>query len=100
MILLSDIADASFNVRRRAKQTRAFERGEHVLVVPLDDKKQFRLVSFLPNEFVICTAYETGEACEANAFGRVCYHAVAGHKRREINRKRRETLKARRSLAA
>lgn len=60
MIHESQLSEASFEVRQRAKQTRAFERGDRVLVVPHDPVKVFRLVTFI-GELIICVAYETGE---------------------------------------
>jgi hypothetical protein len=92
MIRRGDIINASFDVRRRAKQARAFERGDHVLVVPFDKSKVMRCVSFMPNGQVLCQAYETGEICEANSYQNICYHAFSANRRREINKKRRQTL--------
>lgn len=100
MILASDIKGASFDVRRKAKATRAFERGDHVLVAPHDAEKALRVVSFLPTGYVLCCNATTGEQCEANSFRVVCYHAVAADRRREINAKRRATINGRRREAA
>ena len=93
MIRKSEINSASFDVRRRAKATRAFERGDHVLVAPHDEKKVLRVVTFMPNGQVMCQAYESGIECEANSHQRVCYHVFSAARRREINRKRRATIK-------
>lgn len=93
MIHESDIPSASFDVRRKAKATRAFERGNVVLVVPNDESKVFREVHFLQGGWILCVDAGTGEPCEANSKGkRVCYHAFSAHRRREINAKRRATL--------
>ena len=96
MIYIDQISDASFEVRQRAKKTRAFERGNCVLVAPHDETKVLRLVEFIGNR-VLCVAFETGEACGANDHGRYCYHAVAAKRRREINAKRRRTLQRKKS---
>jgi len=99
VIYESQISEASFDVRLKAKATRAFERGNCVLVAPHDESKVLRLVEFIGNR-VLCVAFETGEACGANDHGKCCYHAVAAKRRREINAKRRRTIAARKLKAA
>ena len=100
MIHASQIDEASAPVKERAKHTRAFERGNCVLVAPHDEEKDLRLVEFLPRQMVLCVAFETGEPCGANDHGRYCYHTVAAKRRREINRKRRATLAMKKRVAA
>jgi len=89
---------ASFEVRRRAKATRAFQRGQNVLVVPKDTSKVMRIVSFLPTG-ILCANATTGEICPANDFKALCYHCLAAWKRIQANEKRRRTLKAKRMAA-
>lgn len=101
MIHQSQIKEASFDVRLKAKRTRAFERGSVVLVVPHDESKAFREVVFLSGGGVLCFDAATSEPCQANSIGkRVCYHVLSAWKRREANRKRRATIAAKRAKAA
>jgi hypothetical protein len=90
MITTHAIKQASDAVRAKALRTRAFQRGNRVLVAPRDAGKALRLVEFNGNT-VTCVAFETGEACPANEHGRYCYHALAALRRKEINRKARAT---------
>lgn len=97
MISTNDIKTASFEVRSKAKQTHAYERGNRVLVVPKDEQKQIRLVEF-NGTTVTCVAFETGEECPANGqFHHVCYHVFAAYKRRQRNKKWRKTYRANRA---
>jgi hypothetical protein len=99
MIQYSQIATASFDVRRKAKTCRASERGNKVYVAPLDESKDRRIVLFL-TEGVLCFSTD-GVACEANWHGRYCcYHVFAANRRREINAKLRRTLASKRLQAA
>lgn len=100
MIKESDICLASFEVRRKAKQTRAFERGACVLVVPKDENKAMRYVTFLPHGGVTCVDAALGDPCEANSRQLTCYHCFSAKRRREINKKLRQTLKVKRQLVA
>ena len=91
MIRLNQITNASFDIRRKAKQVSAREVENAVYIIPHDEKKDRRAVIFLPDG-IICVSTD-GVACPANDFGNVCYHVLAAARRREINRKRRETLR-------
>jgi len=95
MIDYSQISEASFDVRRKAKHCRARQVENAVYVLPLDPAKERRVVVFL-NEGIICVSTD-GVQCEANSFRNVCYHAVAAQRRKEINAKRRRTLAQRRA---
>lgn len=96
MIQKSQISQASFDVRRKAKQCHAYERGDRVYVVPFDETKETRIVMFL-TEGIMCFSTD-GVACEANWHGkRCCYHVFAANRRRDINAKRRRTLALRRA---
>lgn len=91
MIQQSQIKQASFDVRRKSKFCHSYERGDQVFVVPFDETKDRRIVLFL-TEGILCFSTD-GVFCEANFRGkRCCYHVLAAHKRREINKKRRATL--------
>lgn len=94
MVHASDIDAASFEVRRKAKQTRAFERGPCVLVVPKDENKAMRYVTFLPHGGVTCVDAVLGDPCEANSRQLICYHSFSAKRRREINKKLRATIRA------
>lgn len=99
MIQESQIREASFDVRRKAKFCRAHERGNKVYVEPFDQTKERRIVLFL-TEGILCFTTD-GVSCEANWHGRYCcYHVMAAHRRREINAKRRRTLALKRRRAA
>ena len=94
MIHESKIPEASFDVRFKAKDTRAFERGNVVLVVPNDESKVFREVYFFENGWILCVDAWTKKPCKANEVGNhCCYHVVSADRRRKINAKRRETLR-------
>lgn len=96
MITHSQIKQASFEVRRKAKQCHAFERGNQVYVIPFDETKELRIVMFL-TEGIMCFSTD-GVSCEANWHGkRCCYHVAAAQRRRDINAKRRRTLALRRA---
>jgi hypothetical protein len=91
MITYSQIPQASFEVRRKAKQCHAFERGNRVYVIPFDETKEARIVMFLA-EGIMCFTSD-GVSCEANWHGRhCCYHVFSASRRREINAKRRATI--------
>jgi hypothetical protein len=93
MIHESKIPEASFDVRLKAKDTRAFERGNVVFVVPDDESKVFREVHFLSGGWVLCVDAWTKEPCKANEVGkRCCYHIFSAKHRKDINAKRRATL--------
>ena len=92
MITINQLKEASFDVRQRAKRTKTFQRFSYVLVAPHDESKALRLVTF-NGETIICAEFGTGKPCEANDHGRPCYHALAANRRREINEKRRATLR-------
>lgn len=94
MIQRSDIKTASFDVRQRARATHAYERGDHVLIAPFDESKALRTVVFFQDGRVLCVNATTGEQCEANSFGNVCYHSFSAGRRKDINAKRRATLRA------
>ena len=92
MIRYSQIDEASLEVRRKAKQCHAHERGNKVFVLPFDETKDRRIVLFL-TEGILCFSTD-GVSCEANWHGRhCCYHVLAANRRREINAKRRATLR-------
>lgn len=96
MITHSQISEASFEVRLKAKKCHAFERGNEVYVIPFDQTKEARIVIFL-TEGIMCVSVE-GVMCEANWKGhRPCYHVIAAKRRRDINAKRRRTLALRRA---
>lgn len=99
MISTNDIKTASFEVRSKAKQTHAYERGNRVLVVPKDEQKQIRLVEF-NGTTVTCVAFETGELCPANECHAICYHVFSAYKRRQRNKKWRRTYFSNRKRAA
>lgn len=91
MIQQSQISEASFDVRRKAKFCRTRERGNKVYVNPFDETKDRRIVLFL-TEGILCFSVD-GVACEANWHGRhCCYHIFAANRRKEINKKRRDTI--------
>lgn len=97
MIQYSQIAKASFEVRRRAKECHAHERGNKVYVGPFDQTKDRRIVLFL-TEGILCFSTD-GVSCEANWHGKhCCYHVFAANRRKEINKKRRDTI-ARKKLS-
>lgn len=98
MITHSQISEASFEVRLKAKKCHAFERGNEVYVIPFDQTKDARIVIFL-TEGIMCVSVD-GVMCKANEFKTVCYHCVAAVNRRRINAKRRKTISAKRRLAA
>lgn len=96
MIQPSQIKEASFDVRRKAKFCRTHEHGNQVDVMPFDESKDRRIVLFL-TEGILCFSTD-GVACEANWHGRYCcYHVFAANRRREINAKRRATIARKRS---
>src|SRR5690349_15858820 len=98
MIHESKIPEASFDVRLKAKDTRAFERGNVVLVVPNDETKVFREVHFLSGGWVLCVDAWTRKPCKANEVGHhCCYHIYSAKRRKDINAKRRETLRRKKS---
>src|SRR5688572_16486536 len=99
MIQYSQISEASFLVRQKAKACHANERGNKVYVSPLDESKDRRIVLFL-TEGILCFSTD-GVACEANWHGRYCcYHVFAADRRKRINAKRRRTLANKKRLAA
>jgi hypothetical protein len=98
VITYSQIKQASFDVRRKAKQCHALEREGKVYVIPFDETKEGRIVMFL-TEGVLCFSTD-GVSCEANWIGKhCCYHIFAAHRRLEINKKRRATLARKRQAA-
>lgn len=90
MITHSQVSEASFEVRLKAKKCHAFERGNEVFVIPFDKTKDARIVMFL-TEGIICVSVD-GVMCQANWHGRTCYHTQAARRRRDINAKRRRTV--------
>lgn len=91
MIQPSQIKQASFEVRQKAKFCHAYERGNKVYVVPFDATKDRRIVLFL-SEGILCFSTD-GVFCEANFRGKqCCYHILAASRRRDINAKRRATI--------
>ena len=99
MIQPSQIKQANFDVRRKAKFCHAYERGIRVYVIPFDDSKESRIVMFL-TEGIMCFSTD-GVSCEANWHGKhCCYHVSAANRRREINAKRRATLALKQARAA
>lgn len=91
MITHSQVSEASFEVRLKAKKCHAFERGNEVYVIPFDQTKDARIVIFL-TEGIMCVSVD-GVCCEANFKGhRCCYHVFSAARRRRINAKRRATL--------
>ena len=96
MIKHSQVSEASFEVRLKAKKCHAFERGNEVYVIPFDQTKDARIVMFL-TEGIMCVSAD-GVMCPANWQGkRVCYHVIAAKRRRDINAKRRATLALRKA---
>ena len=98
MIKHSQISEASFEVRLKAKKCHAFERGNEVYVIPFDQTKDARVVIFL-TEGILCVSVD-GVTCKANEFKTACYHSVAAANRRRINSRRRNTISAKRRRAA
>lgn len=91
MIQKSQIAQASFDVRHKAKFCHTHERGNQVDVHPFDETKDRRIVLFL-TEGILCFSTD-GVSCEANWHGKhCCYHVFAANRRKEINKKRRDTI--------
>lgn len=96
MITHSQVSQASFEVRLKAKKCHAFERGNEVYVIPFDQTKDARIVMFLTEE-IMCVSVD-GVMCEANFKGkRCCYHVFAAKRRKDINARRRRTLALRRA---
>lgn len=96
MITHSQVSEASFEVRLKAKKCHAFERGNEVYVIPFDPAKDSRIVMFL-TEGIMCVSVD-GVMCEANRKGhRACYHVMAAKRRKEINAKRRNTIAMKRA---
>lgn len=92
MFTKSQIADASFDVRRRAKLCRTHEEGNRVWVETPEFDKDNRVVEFYPFG-IMCVSTDTGEQCKANEVGKhCCRHVFAANRRKEINAKRRRTL--------
>lgn len=98
MITHSQVSEASFEVRLKAKKCHAFERGNEVYVIPFDQSKEARIVIFL-TEGIMCVSVD-GVMCNANFKGhRCCYHVFCADRRRKINAKRRATIAMRRAAA-
>ena len=96
MIKHSQVSEASFEVRLKAKKCHAFERGNEVYVIPFDQTKDARIVIFL-TEGIICVSVD-GVMCDANWKGhRCCYHVYAAKRRKDINAKRRATIALRKA---
>src|SRR5262249_41098571 len=86
------IAQASFDVRRRAKLCRVREKSGRFFVKTPEPDKDDRVVLFI-NEGILCFSSDTGEQCKANEIGKhCCRHVYAASRRREINRKFRATI--------
>lgn len=92
MILRSEIASASDEVIARGRTFRAFERGDRVYVMTEPDKDDRGV--FFEGQKVECFSVEDGSQCPANTFGNVCCHAWAADRRKRINKKRRDTIAA------
>ena len=90
----SQIDEASFEVRLKAKACECHEVDpKTVYVIPRDDSKDRRAVIWLL-EGILCVSTDTGEICKANEIGNhCCYHVFAANRRREINAKRRATIR-------
>jgi hypothetical protein len=98
MIQHSQVRQASFEVRRKAKLCRVHEdRFGRLWVETPEWFKDNRVVLFFDHG-ILCVSVETGELCKANEFGHhCCRHIYAADRRREINKKFRASL--RRTLA-
>jgi hypothetical protein len=98
MILKSQLKFASDEQKRKAKRCHSFERQQEVYVIPRDQTKDARIVVFLAEGILCMTA--DGIYCRANQMGHLCYHVLAGARRKLLNAKRRSTIASKRLRAA
>lgn len=95
MIATITLNDPSPHVKARGRKckvkTLAFD---SYIVTPPEEGKLKRLVHFDVSDAgtvkIECVAPETGEVCEANAFGKMCSHVQAAALRLERNIKREQ----------
>ncbi len=75
MVTLHKIANASENVKRRAKTCFVKRLTPNSFrVTPRQYPKSRRLVLFLDDATVLCLDQNTGDSCPANQFGVACAH--------------------------
>jgi hypothetical protein len=93
MIQQHQIAQASFDVRRKAKLCRVHEdKFGRLWIETPEPTKDNRVILYLENG-ILCVSVDTGEQCKANEIGKhCCRHVFAANRRKEINKKFRASL--------